>query len=229
MSNCYVYTAGGFKSLQDVVENALPVIAVDNTLMMQSINVDNWTLNSSNRHYCVVNNDSHFTMWFSDNHQLLVADNREIITISGKQYYNDYQTRTIVFPTRINSDSASKSSLDVKTLQQMAKNQILSTALLQHSRSEIAQLLFEWKQTYGAYYARNYNHMLMLQAVVTASGYMSRVVRNNGFNVVPYATTTTSIDKISSTTKCKLDYIPYDSNHNQLHLIYNVDNYTYVL
>ena len=108
MSNCYVYTTGGFKSLQDVVENTLPVIAVDNTLMMQPTNVDNWMSNTSNRHYCVVNNDSHFTMWFSDDHQLLVADNREITTISGKQYYNDYQTRRFVFPTRVNTNGTSK-------------------------------------------------------------------------------------------------------------------------
>ena len=229
MSNCYVYTTGGFKLLQDVVDNASSVIAIDDNLSMHCTNVANWVVNSSNRHYCVSNSDSLFKMWFGDDHQLLAINDRDIIKLSGKQYYNDYQTRQIVFPTRLNVDNTSKTSIGVKTLQQMAKNQILSTGLLQRSQNEIAQLLFEWKQTYGAYYARNYNQMLMLQAVITANGYMSHVIRNNGFNVVPYNTTTMSIDKISSTAECKVEYIPYDSNRNQLHLIYNVDNYTYVL
>ena len=229
MSNCYVYTTGGFKLLQDVVDNNASVIAIDDNLSMQNTMVSTWVLNSSKRHYCVSNNDSRFKMWFGDDHELIAIDNRDVVKLSGKQYYNDYQTRQIVFPTRLNTNNVSKEAISVKTLQQMAKNQILSTTMLQHNQSEIAQLLFEWKQTYGAYYARNYNQMLMLQAVITASGYMSHVVRNNGFNVVPYNTTTMSVDKISSTAECKLDYIPYNSNHNQLHLIYNVDNYTYVL
>ena len=230
MDNCYIFTSGGFKRLDDVVDNpSQKVFAVDNQLQCFQTTVDRWEYNQSTANYCIVNNDHHFKMWFGNDHNLLVVQQREVVEVTGRQYYNDYQTNVWNIPTRFELAANTRESINVYQLQQMAKNQILSTELITSSRQKIGQLLFEWQRSYGGYYARNYNQLMMLQSVVTAAGYCSYVVRDNGFKVIPYQLTTMTVDRISSTSPTRFELIPYDKNNRQLHLIYNVENYTFVL
>lgn len=230
MDNCYIFTNGGFKQLDAVVDNpSQKVFVVNNQLQCYQTTVDHWEYNQSSMNYCIANNDHQFKMWFGNDHKLLVIQQREVIEITGRQYYNDYQNNIWNFPTRFELAANTREAINVYQLQQMAKNQILSTELITSSRQKISQLLYEWQRSYGGYYARNYKQLMMLQSVVTANGYCSHVVRDNGFKIIPYQLTTMTIDRISSTASNRFEFIPFDKNNKQLHLIYNVENYTFVL
>lgn len=229
MNNCYVFTSGGFKPIDKVVNGKSKVFAVDNQLQCTQVIVEHWKRVNVTQNYCVTNVDHKFKMWFSDLHTMLVIDQRQVEQVTGKQYYHDYQTRNWKFPTLVQFSESNRDPVNVYQIQQMAKNQILSTELIGGSKTKLNQLLYEWQNAYGGYYARNHKQLMMLQSIVTSAGIMSYVVRNNGFKVIPYTLTTMSIDKISATSPKQFNVIPYDAQGNQLHLIYNVDNYTYVL
>ena len=229
MDNCYIFTSGGFKPFDQVVDNLeQTVFAVNNQLECTLTKVDQWQYVPDQTTYCITNIDHQFKMWFNDSHQFYIIDeDRQVGTITGKQFYNDYQNRLWSIPTRfeIVEKKIGSKQFDVHKLQQMAKNQILSTEMIGNS----SQLLYEWQRCYGGYYARNYKQAIMLQAVITGNGVISRVIRDNGFKIVPYSLSLMTIDRISSTSSKQFNFIPYDHAGNQLHLIYNVENYTYLL
>lgn len=232
MSNCYVLTTGGFKPIDQIIDNdnSCP-ICFDLNLLGTSGVVDHWeTIGDESTYYRLDNAATGFKMWFSDKHKLYVINEQTVHTVAGDDLYENYKAYRLSVVNRFQlTRNESRAKRDRRSIEQAAIKQRISTDYIDGPLSETVQLLFDWEHAYGSYYARDYNKMMLLQSIVAGSGYNSRVVRDNGFKVIRYESTTISIDQITSGVHFKLQYIPYDKNNNQLHLMYNVDNYTFIV
>jgi hypothetical protein len=235
MRTPYILTSDGSKSLYDAIhhKDSISVYAVDSELRAHPTKVSDWKhVPTSTHHYELKNRDSKFMMWFSDAHSFYVVNNNNVEIVTGA-YYNEYY-RTIYNRLRIpvyfqlirNSDTK---PLDPSTINRMVQRQVISTSFIDGNAQDASQLIFAWNQAYGGLYARNYNSMMMLQAIVTSTGVCSHVVRDNGFRVIPHSGTTITVDSFSNASDQRIDQIPLDINRNQLHLIYNIDNFVFLL
>lgn len=226
-----IFTINGFRPIEDVIDKSLTVYCVDNNLHATPTKIDHWSRVDYQSVYCVKNRDTQFTQWFTDKTYLLAIENQQVITVTGKQFYDRYGGRDqLQLPSRCVIDNKStKSPTNYKLIEQRAYNHRLGTDLLTNNLRDVGQFLFYWHNLFGAYYAFNFKQMQMVQSLVTGTGYMSRVVRENGFKVVPYQRTSMTIDQISSTSPQQFVRFPYNNENRQLHLIYSINQYTMII
>ena len=90
-----------------------------------------------------------------------------------------------------------------------------------------------WQQYHSRLNAIDYNQGLLLQSLVTRTGYMSRLANEVGFIVKTFIDDQdtfliTDIDTVNE-DRLKITVIPHDSNGNQLHLIYQLDGNTFIV
>ena len=229
MSNIKVFTSTGFKDVVDVIANNLKVYHIDNNLNGSLVKVHHWNFAGNTINYKAINNDSRFVMYFNNNHKIYSKINDSVVEVPVDHFVNNLNDDSNVIGHY--TISHSQTIGDYKAIKHDVDTNRFNVNFGTVSINDCNTFLYYWKEKYQKYQAIDYKQSESLQAMVTFTGTLSVVDREDGFVVKPYNFTnqSISINKVGYDNEYRITNIPYNKRNNQLHLIYSVDQNTFVL
>lgn len=237
MSNNFnILTSGGFKPHRDLKSND-GVFAVDADGNVELTYIDKWVTQRKAPTYKIYNRTTGNTVYANAAsliYAVSVFDKAKTVQqLTANDVNDQYLSNKIYGYNRISFKSCDiDRDFEYTDLVQAVKNRRLNNSYFDNVATAM-NVLDLWQQYHGNLNAIDYNQGLLLQMLVTRTGYMSRLINQHGFNVNTFIDdqdtfAITDIDTVND-DHLKITVVPYDINGNQLHLIYQMDGTTFVI